>query len=106
MRDKVREAASVRHRVGVNVRKLRKLKGWSQGQLAARVGNTQRHIGQIERGDVNVTIDYLTLIAANLSVDPADLFRASPSSGRVHMITDEVVDQAVQVLRVFERVKR
>ena len=105
MRDKVLEA--VRLRVGVNVRKLRKLKGWSQEQLAARVGNTQRHIGQVERGEVNVTIDYLTVIAANLSVDPMDLFRASPSGGgRVHMITDETVDQALQLLRAFERVKR
>ena len=105
MRDKVLEA--VRLRVGKNVRKLRKLKGWSQQQLAARVGNTQRHIGQVERGEVNVTIDILIEIATNLSVDPSDLFRASPSGGgRVHVITDETVDQAVQVLRAFERLKR
>jgi transcriptional regulator with XRE-family HTH domain len=105
MRDKVREA--VRLRVGANVRKLRKLKGWSQEELAERVGNTHRHIGQVERGEVNVTIDYLIDIAANLSVDPMDLFRASASEGgRVYMITQETFDQLEQVARVVERLKR
>ncbi len=105
MRDKVRE--TVRLRVGANVRKLRKLKGWSQEQLAERVGNTHRHIGQVERGEVNLTIDYLAEIAANLSVDPADLFRASPGEGgRAYTITQEAVDQLEQALRVIERLKR
>jgi transcriptional regulator with XRE-family HTH domain len=105
MRNKVQEA--VRLRVGANVRKLRKLKGWSQEQLAERVGNTHRHIGQVERGEVNVTINYLTVIATSLSVDPIDLFRVSAGDdGGVYMLTQEAVDQLEQALRVVERLKR
>jgi transcriptional regulator with XRE-family HTH domain len=104
MRDKVREA--VRLRVGANVRKLRKAKGLSQEQLAERVGNTHRHIGQVERGEVNLTIDYLVEIAANLSVDPADLFRPPGESGRAYTLTQEAVDQLELALRIVERLKR
>src|SRR5262249_19977770 len=107
VRHKVREAG--RLRVGANVRKLRKLKGLTQEELAWRVGNTHRHIGQVERGEVNVTIDILTDIAANLSVDPADLFRASPSEpggGRVYTITQDAVDELERALRIVERLTR
>ena len=68
------QAEAVRQRVGRNVRRLRELRGWTQDELAERVGNTNRHVGQIERGEVNVTIDYLAKIAESLSTDVATLF--------------------------------
>jgi transcriptional regulator with XRE-family HTH domain len=68
------QAEAVRQRVGRNVRRLRDLKGWTQDELAEKVGNTNRHVGQIERGEVNVTIDYLAKIAESLSTDVAALF--------------------------------
>jgi transcriptional regulator with XRE-family HTH domain len=75
-------AEAVRQRVGRNVRRLRDLKGWTQDELAERVGNTNRHVGQIERGEVNVTIDYLAKIAEALSTDVASLFFSDvPSPG-------------------------
>ena len=55
---------AVRDRIGNNVKELRARRGWSQQQLAELAGNTDKHIGQIERGEVNVTIDILTAIAA------------------------------------------
>ena len=107
MSDKLRE--EVRRRVGTNVRQLRRLKGLSQEQLAEKVGNTDRHIGQVERGEVNVTIDYLIDIAANLSVDAADLFRQPPGEAGApgaRTITQAEVDQLEQALRIVERLKR
>jgi transcriptional regulator with XRE-family HTH domain len=67
-------AEALRQRVAGNVKRLRLAKGWSQDDLAGRVGNTDRHVSQIERGETNLTIDYIGKIAASLSTDPADLF--------------------------------
>src|SRR5262245_11454638 len=100
-------ARAVRLRVGRKVRQLRRMRGFSQEQLAERAGNTQRHIGQIERGQVNVTIDILTAVAGGLSVDVVELF-GSPDAGtqRIYSITQRDFEQLEQGLRVVERVKR
>jgi transcriptional regulator with XRE-family HTH domain len=68
---------AVRERVGGNVQRLRKMQSLTQEALAERVGNTDRHIGQIERGEVNVGIDVLAALATHLSVDIAELFADS-----------------------------
>ena len=101
MRDAQR---GVRLRVGRNVRSLRRDRGWSQEKLAERVGNTYKHVGQIERGEVNVTIDILASIAAGLSVDVAALFAAasgepSPRARTLAPRDLDAIDKAVKMLR-------
>lgn len=64
---------TVRLRVGTNVRRLRHQRGWSQERLAELTGKNNKHIGQIERGEVNVSLDTLTAIAGGLSVPIVDL---------------------------------
>ena len=66
----------MRRRVGKQVQRLRMSRGLSQERLAESVGNTGKHIGQIERGEVNVGIDILAGIARVLAVDMRDLFAA------------------------------
>src|SRR4051794_1423133 len=79
----------VRLRVAKGVKRLRRLRGWSQEQLAEQVGNTEKHISQIERGKVNVGIDVLASIASELEVDVAELFRNRSKTARtsVRLIT-------------------
>jgi transcriptional regulator with XRE-family HTH domain len=105
MRDNLR---AVRLRVGRNVRQLRRLRGLSQEGLAEVVGNTHKHIGQVERGEVNVTIDILTRIAAGLSVHVGDLF-ASQSAGasrpRVYVLTDRELDQVDRAADALDLVR-
>ena len=97
-------ARAVRLRVGKKVRQLRRMKGLSQEQLAERVGNTHRHIGQIERGQVNVTIDILTAVAAGLAVDVAELFGPPDATGqRTFTIGQREFEQLEQII---ERAKR
>lgn len=73
---------AARARVAINVRRLRTTREISQERLAELAGNTAKHIGQIERGEVNVGLDILERIAAALAVDIADLFTTTPRRRR------------------------
>src|SRR5258708_37385146 len=65
---------AIRSRVGRTVRRLRLARDLTQERRAERAGNSSKHVGQIERGQVNVGLDVLSGIAGALSVDIADLF--------------------------------
>ncbi|WP_446904493.1 helix-turn-helix domain-containing protein [Burkholderia sp. YIM B11467] len=58
-----------------SIAKLRLSKGWSQGQLAQKVGTTQAQISKIERGVQNVGIDTIEQLAIALEVEPTEVFR-------------------------------
>jgi transcriptional regulator with XRE-family HTH domain len=104
MRDNVRD---VRLRVGRNVRRLRLLRGLSQEDLAELVGNTNKHIGQVERGEVNVGIDTLTAIAQGCSVNVLDLFRSDLGGAKTKalILTRRDLDHVEESLRIVARAK-
>ena len=100
---------ATRQRLGKNVQQLRHLRGWSQEKLGELSGQTTKIIGQVERGQTNITIDILTDIARGLSVNVADLFRpaANDRSGeRVYLIFERDLEQAIAMGRMALRVKR
>jgi transcriptional regulator with XRE-family HTH domain len=94
---------AVRRRVGANIERLRRSRRLSQEQLAELAGNTSKHVGQIERGEVNVGINYLTRIARALSVDVAALFTTIPHRRRneppVFVANDGDLKQIEEVVR-------
>jgi len=111
MRDNLRSARrSVRLRVGTNVRRLRRIRGLSQERLAELVGNSQKHIGQVERGEISVGLDMLSGIAAALSVKLADLFvgvrTGASADDRVFLITGREIDQLERSLQAVRSVRR
>jgi transcriptional regulator with XRE-family HTH domain len=59
--------------VGNNIKKYRKKFGISQEKLAENAGLHRTYIGGIERGERNITLDSLQVIAAALNVAPAEL---------------------------------
>jgi transcriptional regulator with XRE-family HTH domain len=61
--------------VGKNIRNLRKAKGWSQETLAFEAGLHRTYIGDIERGERNVSVVNVQKIANALGVPAADLLR-------------------------------
>ncbi|MEK9284517.1 MULTISPECIES: helix-turn-helix transcriptional regulator [unclassified Bradyrhizobium] len=60
--------------LGRNVRRLRKAKGWTQDELAAKVRIEQTAVSLIENARSNPTLQTLEAIAACLEVRLVDLF--------------------------------
>jgi transcriptional regulator with XRE-family HTH domain len=65
----------IQKRIGGRVRALRLKKGWSQDVFADRSGLNRAHVGEIERGESNVTIQTLKIIADTLGVRIVDLVK-------------------------------
>src|SRR6185312_7332428 len=92
-----------------NVKRLRQLRGFSQEHLDELVNDNGKHVGQVERGEVNVTLDKLTAIAAGLSTHVGELFGPAPANAqppRVFTLTDRDAAEIDLAIRVLRRVKR
>ena len=61
-------------RLGRRVRELRLKRGWTQAQLAKRVGLDRSYLGDVERGGRNVSAAKLELIAKGFGISLAKLF--------------------------------
>jgi transcriptional regulator with XRE-family HTH domain len=66
--------ADVKRLIGDRIRQLRKEKGLSQEKLGYESELHCTHIGSIERGQKNWSIDTLIKVAKGLNVEVADLF--------------------------------
>jgi transcriptional regulator with XRE-family HTH domain len=62
-----------RKTLGENIRSCRQKLNWSQEKLAERADLHHNYIGDIERGEENVSVDALMRIAAALKVRLSDL---------------------------------
>ncbi len=60
---------------GARVRTLRKDKGLSQEGLSNLAGIDRSYMGQIERGEINLTLTKIYQIADALGVEPEQLLR-------------------------------
>jgi transcriptional regulator with XRE-family HTH domain len=65
----------IQKQLGATIRAFRLKKGWSQDVFADRSGLHRAHVGEIERGESNVTIQTLKLIVDTLGIRFRDLFR-------------------------------
>jgi transcriptional regulator with XRE-family HTH domain len=71
--------ADLKEIVAINVRRLRRDRGWTQEDLADRVGLSARYVGQIERAQASMTITVLGRIANAFEVEAAKLVTRSRS---------------------------
>lgn len=62
-------------KVGINIRKHREKKGWTQEQLAHEAGLHRAYIGQIERGEKSVGLKNLEKIAQSLQLSMERLLK-------------------------------
>ncbi len=68
------ELQKVRKKFGLRVRELRKAKGYSQEEFAYECGIHRTYMGDVERGERNVSIDNIAKIALALKVSIPELF--------------------------------
>jgi len=61
-------------RLGDRLRKLRKKRGWTQAEMAEKVGIDRSFLADVERGKRNVSILNVELMAKGLKVSLAQLF--------------------------------
>lgn len=73
MEDAAKEKA--KRRFGARLRQLRKAQKLSQEKVALKAGIDRSYLGQIERGESNVSLVNIHRIAEALGIEPAELFR-------------------------------
>ena len=71
MRDLIND---LRRNLGLRILDLRKSGGLTQEELGEKAGLSYKFIGELERGEVNVSIDSLLKIAEALGIKIGDLF--------------------------------
>jgi XRE family transcriptional regulator, regulator of sulfur utilization len=89
--DRVRE---LRRAFGRNLREIRRAKGKKQDDVARAMGSTQSYIGQIERGETNVTLDTVQKLADAIGVSSQQMLFGSLGS---HLTLD-VLEKMTAVL--------
>lgn len=75
------DAQTVQRRFGARLRQLRENLGLSQEESAHRAGLDRSYVGQVERGERNVSLLNIYRIAAGLEISPRDLFPEQDSAG-------------------------
>lgn len=65
----------IKNKLGNNIRKLRKQRGFSQEELSLNLDLDGSYIGKVENGKLNITIDKISAIAQFLNVEIIELFK-------------------------------
>ena len=72
-------ATDYRKKIGARIAELRKQKGWSQAELAEKVGISRQHINRVENGQYSTGIDIISRITdalgCNLEINPKTLMK-------------------------------
>jgi len=67
-------ADQIQQRFGKNVRRFRHAAGLSQEELALRAGLDRSFVGQVERGERNISLTNIYRLATALKIEPSALF--------------------------------
>lgn len=68
------DQAEIQRRFGARVRQLREAVGLSQEESAHQSGLDRSYVGQVERGERNISLFNIYKIANGIGVRPNDLF--------------------------------
>ena len=65
----------LQRRLGTRLRELRTKRGWTQDVFADKSGFHRAQVGAFERGEMNITLASLLLLAQTFKVKVGELFR-------------------------------
>lgn len=95
----------VKKLIGDRIRQLRKERGLSQERLGYESGLHYTHIGAIERGEKNWSIDTLVKVAEGLNVTVNDLLTLPSKSEDTKilkkMLIEEIDESSPEALKLF-----
>ena len=69
------QLAEIKRRLGARIRALRLKRGWTQDVFADKSGFHRAQVGAFERGEMNITLASLHLVAQTLDVRIVDLLK-------------------------------
>lgn len=72
----------LRDRIGINLRKLRRLRNLSQEALALSAGIDRGYVGSLERSEYSASSDTLEKLAKALDIDPSEFMRPITEADR------------------------
>lgn len=75
-------SAKLKRILALNIIRLRRLKGFSQEELADVCGLHRTYVGSVERGERNVTLSTLEVFAGALGVSVIDLLSKAADNSR------------------------
>jgi len=90
--------------LGKRIRTLRRINDLSQEQLAEKANMSGKYVGEIERGQANITVDILEKISTVLNVEMSDLFDLEHEISRqelipqINSLLDDADDQSIQTI--------
>lgn len=89
------------------IKEWRKFRHLSQEALAERMGLTHGAVGQVERGDVKYSQDFLEAAAEQLECSPADLLMRNPLDAEAPWSIWSALkpEQKKQAIRLLEALK-
>lgn len=68
------DTVNVKALFGQRLRELRQLRGWSQEEFALHAGLDRSYLGSVERGERNISLENISVLATALGVPAAELF--------------------------------
>ena len=78
--------------IGIRIRTMRKSKGMSQEKLAEKCGLHPTYIGQVERGEKNVTVNNVYRVAEALNVGLDEMFQGIGKKAHEAVLANELID--------------
>lgn len=100
----------VRRQLGQRLKHLRRVRGYTQEQLAERIDINPKYLSSIERGGENPTLALLGRLAQGLQVEVYELFQGEPDAGQADrlrqrlmgLITESRAEELPRLVRVLE----
>ncbi|MCL8268797.1 helix-turn-helix domain-containing protein [Leptospira weilii] len=89
-------------KLGNNIRSLRSKKGWSQSELADKVGSHLTHINRIENGKYLPSLDTIVLLAEALECSLDILVNGSTESSKDIRIEDQSFAEKIRLLNSLD----
>ena len=93
--------------LGLRIRRVRELKGWTQSELAVNADVSHKHLGELERGRGNPSLKSLQGLAAALGLSLCELFdmdqEGKPTDALRTEINEQLQTAKPEVLRLIHR---